>query len=185
VVAARSRTIFREDGTVSAVHELPPAVHAATYRRPEPETEPEPELPPGRFFASRYALHHALEEYATFQDNAGVRRYAPRTSGRTGPASGQELNETQFRILEQNQHIDRAMRRLYLVSPALWRLLHCYYRRPGPSGTPAACQEARGWLHASYGAEWSTEGTGPWGAGHFEKAIDAGVDVLWFLHARV
>lgn len=51
--------------------------------------------------------------------------------------------------MRQNKAIDRAMRRLAVMAPLSHRLLHGFYRRPGPSGTPAACQEARGWETAA------------------------------------
>jgi hypothetical protein len=56
---------------------------------------------------------------------------------------------SQERIMRQNKAIDRAMRRLAVMAPLSYRLVHGYYRRPGPSGTPAACQEARGWETAA------------------------------------
>jgi len=51
---------------------------------------------------------------------------------------------SQERIMRQNKAIDRAMRRLAVMALLSYQLVHGYYRRPGPSGTPAACQEVRG-----------------------------------------
>jgi hypothetical protein len=57
-----------------------------------------------------------------------------------GPRSGDEMAGSQERIMRQNKAIDRAMRRLAVMAPLSYWLVHGYYRRPGLSGTPAACQ---------------------------------------------
>jgi hypothetical protein len=66
-------------------------------------------------------LQAALEEHAAFDEGTIIRNY--------GPCPRPQLV------------CARATR---------WqRVVHGYYRRPGPSGTPAACQEARGWEMAA------------------------------------
>ena len=90
-------------------------------------------------------LHKALEEYAAFHDGTITRNYGPPSPVEAGPRTGDELEASQERIMRQNKAIDRAMCRLAVLAPLSHRLLHAYYRRPGPSGTPAACQEAKGW----------------------------------------
>jgi hypothetical protein len=90
-------------------------------------------------------LQSALEEYAAFHDGTIIRNYGPPSPAGTGPRTGDETAASQERIMRHNKAIDRAMRRLAVMAPLGHRLLHGYYRRPGPSGTPAACQEARGW----------------------------------------
>jgi len=93
-------------------------------------------------------LQSALEEYAAFHDGTIVRTYGP-PSPAAGPRAGDEMAASQERIMRQNKAIDRAMRRLAIMAPLSYRLVHGFYRRPGPSGTPAACQEARGWEMAA------------------------------------
>lgn len=90
-------------------------------------------------------LQAALEEYAAFADGTIIRMYGPPSPASPGPRTGDEAAASRERIMHQNQEIDRAMRKLAILAPLSHRLLHGYYRRPGPSGTPAACQEARGW----------------------------------------
>ncbi len=94
-------------------------------------------------------LQSALEEYAAFHDGTIVRNYGPASPAAAGPRTGDEMAASQERIMRQNKAIDRAMRRLAIMAPLSHRLVHGYYRRPGPSGTPAACQEARGWETAA------------------------------------
>jgi hypothetical protein len=94
-------------------------------------------------------LRAALEEYAAFHDGTIVRNYGPASPAAAGPRTGDEMAASQERIMRQNKAIDRAMRRLAVMAPLSYRLVHGYYRRPGPSGTPAACQEARGWETAA------------------------------------
>jgi len=94
-------------------------------------------------------LQSALEEYAAFHDGTIVRNYGPASPGVAGPRTGDEMASSQERIMRQNRAIDRAMRRMAVMAPLSYRLVHGYYRRPGPSGTPAACQEARGWETAA------------------------------------
>lgn len=89
-------------------------------------------------------LQSALEEHAAFHDGTIVRSYGPPSPGAAGPRTGDEMGASQERIMRQNKAIDRAMRRLAVMAPLSYRVLHGYYRRPGPSGTPAACQEAGG-----------------------------------------
>lgn len=90
-------------------------------------------------------LRKALEEYAAFHDGTITRNYGPPSPVEVGPRTGGELEASQERVMRQNKAIDRAMCRLAVMAPLSHRLLHAYYRRPGPSGTPAACQEAKGW----------------------------------------
>ena len=94
-------------------------------------------------------LQAALEEYGAFHDGTIVRKYGAPTPSGTGPRAGDEMAASQERIMRQNKAIDRAMRRLAVMAPLSHRLVHGYYRRPGPSGTPAACQEAKGWETAA------------------------------------
>jgi len=94
-------------------------------------------------------LQSALEEYAAFHDGTIVRSYGPPSPTAAGPRTGDEMVASQERIMRQNKAIDRAMLRLAVMAPLSCRLVHGYYRRPGPSGTPAACQEARGWETAA------------------------------------
>lgn len=94
-------------------------------------------------------LRGALEEYAAFHDGTIVRNYGPPSPATAGPRTGNEMAASQERIMRQNKAIDRAMRRLAVMAPLSYRLVHGYYRRPGPSGTPAACQEAKGWETAA------------------------------------
>lgn len=89
-------------------------------------------------------LRAALEEYAAFHDGTIVRSYGPPSPAASGPRTGDETAASQERIMRQNKAIDRAMYRLAILASLSHRLLHGFYRRPGPSGTPAACQEARG-----------------------------------------
>jgi len=96
-------------------------------------------------FANVEDLRKALEEYAAFHDGTITRNYGPPSPAAAGPRTGDELEASQERIMRQNKAINQAMCRLAVMAPLSHRLLHAYYRRPGPSGTPAACQEAKGW----------------------------------------
>lgn len=110
---------------------------------------------PGKdHFACVEALWDALEEYGYFHDGTKARSYG--SEARVGGSSDDNFSATQERIMWQNRVIDRAMIRLAVLSPVSYRLLHAYYRRPGDSGTAAACQEAKGWETASRYAGLST-----------------------------
>lgn len=101
--------------------------------------------PKTKRFDSAEDLRSALEEYGAFHDGTITRSYGPPSPAEPGPRTGEELEASQERVMRQNKAIDRAMCRLAVMAPLSHRLLHAYYRRPGPSGSPAACQEAKGW----------------------------------------
>jgi hypothetical protein len=111
--------------------------------------DPTPELHGGstkpKKFANVEELWDALEEYGDFHDGTKTRRVGDRVQG-----GGEEnFSSTQERIMRQNKTIDRAMIRLAVLSPQSHRLIHAYYRMPGPSGSAAARDEARGWIAAA------------------------------------
>lgn len=125
-------------------------------------------------------LWSALEEYGAFHDGTLVRRYEPRMpSG--GVRTGGEVDATQERIMRQNQAINRAMYRMAVVAPKQHRLLDAFYRRPGPSGAPAACHEAKGWLEAAKRAGY-LGGPMEMSRATFDVVIEDAVAVLWYCH---
>jgi hypothetical protein len=135
-----------------------------------------------RYFRHVEDLQVALEEYAAFHDGTKVRDYGPRTPSEPGPRSGGELEASQERIMRQNKAIDRAMFRLAVMAPLSHRLLHAFYRRPGPTGTPAACQEAKGWEMAAH-----YSGLTPTKSDHISRAtfdvfLDEAVGLLFVAH---
>ncbi len=127
-------------------------------------------------------LQSALEEYAAFHDGTIVRRYGPPSPGVAGPRTGDEMAASQERIMRQNKAIDRAMRRLAVMAPLTYRLLHGYYRRPGPSGTPAACQEARGWETAARYAGLMPRKSDRLCRATFDVFLDEAVGLLFVAH---
>ena len=127
-------------------------------------------------------LQAALEEYGAFHDGTKVRSYGPPSPSEAGPRTGDELAASQERIMRQNKAIDRAMFRLAVMAPLSHRLLHAFYRRPGPTGTPAACQEAKGWEMAAH-----RSGLTPTKSDHisrttFDVFLDEAVGLLFVAH---
>jgi len=127
-------------------------------------------------------LQAALEEYAAFADGTITRMYGPPSPAPPGPRTGDEVAGTQERITHQNQEIDRSMRKLAIMAPLSHRLLHGYYRRPGPSGTPAACQEARGWETAVRYAGLVPAKADRLSRATFEVILEEAVGLLFVAH---
>lgn len=127
-------------------------------------------------------LQTALEEYGAFADGTIIRKYGPPTPSPSGPRTGDEAAASQERIMRQNHEIDRAMRRLAIMAPVSHRLLHGYYRRPGPSGTPAACQEARGWEMAARYAGLMPTRSDRLCRGTFDAFLEEAIGLLFVAH---
>lgn len=86
-------------------------------------------------FGSIAALHKALEEYTALVD-------MERTKGGDGGDPDPTVMDTAYRIMAQNQEIDRRMLRLTVEAPTFARLVHWYYRTGN-------CVEAEGWRVAA------------------------------------
>ncbi len=127
-------------------------------------------------------LRKALEEYAAFHDGTITRNYGPPSPVEAGPRTGEELEASQERIMRQNKAINRAMCRLAVMAPLSHRLLHAYYRRPGPSGTPAACQEAKGWELAARRSGLVHTRAERLSRGTFDVFLDEAIGLLFVAH---
>jgi len=127
-------------------------------------------------------LRKALEEYAAFHDGTITRNYGPPSPAEPGPRTGDELEASHERIIRQNKAINRAMCRLAVMAPLSHRLLHAYYRRPGPSGTPAACQEAKGWELAARRAGLVRARSDRLSRATFDVFLEEAVGLLFVAH---
>lgn len=134
------------------------------------------------YFKDVEDLHKALEEYATFHDGTITRAYGPPSPAEPGPRTGDEAEASHERIMRQNTAIDRAMCRLAVMAPLSHRLLHAYYRRPGPSGTPAACQEAKGWELAARRSRLAPTKADRLSRPTFDALLEEAVGLLFVAH---
>lgn len=138
--------------------------------------------PKTKRFNSAEDLRSALEEYGAFHDGTITRNYGPPSPTEPGPRTGGELEASQERIMRQNKAIDRAMCRLAVLAPLSHRVLHVYYRRPGPSGTSAACQEAKGWELAARRSGLVHTRADRLSRGTFDVFLDEAIGLLFVAH---
>jgi hypothetical protein len=128
-----------------------------------------------RGFADMESLWNALEKYHQYQDGAIIRKLDGGGHRGAGEGQGIQLSDDQIRVMEANQAIDHAMKRLAVVVPKDHLLLHHYYRR-------GLNEAAAGWVIAAAHAGLILVKKERSSRVAFDWALEQAVVLLFILH---